>query len=142
MGLGTHSDIMSMITEMLDGMPPGLEEALVLSKVIKSIDVQEADILRRIVLDAPSTGHTLKLLSASDWIEMFLTLSIKGINVASSMPSFNMYLEDVQFIGSHPYSSYPMQSPNGTVQTPTAMIIETNSKKNAPSIDSKAHVLL
>ncbi|ONM16929.1 Arsenical pump-driving ATPase [Zea mays] len=127
MGLGTHSDIMhvspyisslalllsdhitcacicpfmvakSMIREMLDGMPPGLEEALVLSKVIKSIDVQEADILRRLVLDAPSTGHTLKLLSASDWIEMFLTLSIKGIKVASSMPSFNMYLEDVQFI--------------------------------------------
>jgi len=87
-----------MIREMLDGMPPGLEEALVLSKVIKSIDVQEADILRRLVLDAPSTGHTLKLLSASDWIEMFLTLSIKGIKVASSMPSFNMYLEDVQFI--------------------------------------------
>lgn len=66
--------------------------------MIKSIEVQEPDKLRRIVLDAPSIGHTLKLLSPSDWIEIFLTLSIKGINVASSIPSFNMYLEDVQVI--------------------------------------------
>ncbi|XP_066347759.1 ATPase GET3B-like [Miscanthus floridulus] len=98
MGLGTHSDIMSMLNEIRSGMPPGLEEAFLVSELIKSIEVQGPDKLRRIVLDAPSTGHTLKLLSASDWIEKFLVLSIKGINVALSMPSSNMSLKNVQVI--------------------------------------------
>ncbi|EES10942.1 hypothetical protein BDA96_06G117900 [Sorghum bicolor] len=98
MGLGTHPDIMSMLNEMLTIIPPGLDEAVLLSELIKSIEVQGLDKLRRIVLDAPSTGHTLKLLSASDWFQKFLVLSIKVINVASSMPTSNMSLKNVQVI--------------------------------------------
>ncbi|ONM41354.1 Pectin acetylesterase 9 [Zea mays] len=59
--------------------------------LIKSIEVQEADKLRRIVLDAPSTGHTLKLLSVSDWIEMFLTLSIKVASNNSGLENFRQF---------------------------------------------------
>ncbi|KAG2566675.1 ATPase GET3B-like [Panicum virgatum] len=99
MGLGTLADL-SMLNETLSRFPPGLEEAYALSELIKSIELQGTDKFRRIVLDAPSTGHTLKLLSANNWIEKFLGIAIKGVNAASSMPIFKSSLEKWQEISS------------------------------------------
>ncbi|PAN38517.1 hypothetical protein PAHAL_7G177600 [Panicum hallii] len=99
MGLGTLADL-SMLDDILSRFPPGLEEAYALSELIKSIELQGTDKFRRIVLDAPSTGHTLKLLSANNWIEKFLGIAVKGVNAASSMPIFKSSLEKWQEISS------------------------------------------
>ncbi|XP_062225829.1 ATPase GET3B-like [Phragmites australis] len=71
--------------EMLNRVPPGLEEAFAISELMKPIELLGSDTFSRIVLDTASTGHTLKLLSAAKWIEKFLGLTIKAVNAASSM---------------------------------------------------------
>ncbi|KAG2572578.1 hypothetical protein PVAP13_7KG188400 [Panicum virgatum] len=98
MGLGTLADLLNEMLKRLNRFPPGLEETFALSELIKSIELQGTDKFRRIVLDAPSTGHTLKLLSANNWIEKFLGIAIKGVNAASSMPIFKPSLEKWQEI--------------------------------------------
>ncbi|TKW04791.1 hypothetical protein SEVIR_7G132500v4 [Setaria viridis] len=88
------------LNEMLNRIPPGLEEAYALSELIKSIELQGTDKFRRIVLDAPSTGHTLKLLSANNWIEKLQDMLIKGVNAASFVPALKLSPENGQLISS------------------------------------------
>ncbi|RLM73185.1 hypothetical protein C2845_PM15G10710 [Panicum miliaceum] len=99
MRLGTLADL-PMLDETLNRFPPGLEEAYALSELIESIELQGTDKFRRVVLDAPSTGHTLKLLSANNWIEIILGIAVTGANAASSKPIFKSSLEKWQEISS------------------------------------------
>ncbi|CAL5031650.1 unnamed protein product [Urochloa decumbens] len=99
MGLANANSHVSL-HQFLNISPPGVEEVYALSELINSIELQETDKFRRIVLDAPSTGHTLKLLSANDWIEKLLFLAIKGVNAASSNPAFKLSPEKAQVISS------------------------------------------
>ncbi|CAL5068201.1 unnamed protein product [Urochloa decumbens] len=101
MGLANANSVaMSKLIETFNRAPPGVEDVYALSELINSIELQETDKFRRIVLDAPSTGHTLKLLSANDWIEKLLFLAIKGVNAASSNPAFKLSPEKAQVISS------------------------------------------
>ncbi|KAL6955946.1 ATPase get3b [Sarracenia purpurea var. burkii] len=55
--------------ELLDTPPPGLDEALAISKVIQFLESHEYDMFTRIVFDTAPTGHTLRLLSLPDFLD-------------------------------------------------------------------------
>ncbi|KAL6650849.1 hypothetical protein ACP70R_009774 [Stipagrostis hirtigluma subsp. patula] len=85
-GLGVSGDPAGKLKldEMLNRIPPWIRRSLCI--LIKTVEVRERDKLRHIVLDTASAGHTLKLLSATNWIENVLGMTIKAVNAASSLP--------------------------------------------------------
>ncbi|CAN6228411.1 unnamed protein product [Urochloa humidicola] len=101
MGLA-HADsvAISKLKEMFNRIHPGVGIMHELSELINSIELRGTDKFRRIVLDAPSTGHTLELLSANYSAENLFGMAIKGVNAASSMPNFKLSPENGQIISS------------------------------------------
>ncbi|URE23826.1 Arsenical pump-driving [Musa troglodytarum] len=55
--------------ELLDTPPPGLDEAIAISKVMQFVEAQEYNMFSRIVFDTAPTGHTLRLLSLPDFLD-------------------------------------------------------------------------
>ncbi|KAJ0102846.1 hypothetical protein Patl1_06062 [Pistacia atlantica] len=58
--------------ELLDTPPPGLDEAIAISKVrivMQFLESQEYSMFTRIVFDTAPTGHTLRLLSLPDFLD-------------------------------------------------------------------------
>ncbi|OVA18037.1 Arsenical pump ATPase [Macleaya cordata] len=72
MGLGMLVDQLGELKlgELLDTPPPGLDEALAISKVVMQfVEAQEYNMFTRIVFDTAPTGHTLRLLSLPDFLD-------------------------------------------------------------------------
>ncbi|XP_051119858.1 ATPase GET3B-like [Andrographis paniculata] len=71
MGLGLIADQLGELKlgELLDTPPPGLDEAIAISKVIQFLESQEYNMFTRIVFDTAPTGHTLRLLSLPDFLD-------------------------------------------------------------------------
>ncbi|KAK7279630.1 hypothetical protein RJT34_24685 [Clitoria ternatea] len=71
MGLGMIVDQLGELKlgELLDTPPPGLDEAIAISKVMQFLDSQEYSMFTRIVFDTAPTGHTLRLLSLPDFLD-------------------------------------------------------------------------
>ncbi|GMY09252.1 ATPase GET3B-like [Fagus crenata] len=71
MGLGMLADQLGELKlgELLETPPPGLDEALAISKVIQFLESQEYSMFTRIVFDTAPTGHTLRLLSLPDFLD-------------------------------------------------------------------------
>ncbi|KAG8655208.1 hypothetical protein MANES_04G017100v8 [Manihot esculenta] len=71
MGLGTLSNQLEELKlgELLDTPPPGLDEAIAISKVMEFVETQEYTTFTRIVFDTAPTGHTLRLLSLPDFLD-------------------------------------------------------------------------
>ncbi|OIV89559.1 hypothetical protein TanjilG_19236 [Lupinus angustifolius] len=71
MGLGMLVDQLGELKlgELLDTPPPGLDEAIAISKVIQFLESQEYSMFTRIVFDTAPTGHTLRLLSLPDFLD-------------------------------------------------------------------------
>jgi len=58
--------------ELLDTPPPGLDEAVAISKVVQITKDPKYASFTRIVFDTAPTGHTLRLLSLPDFLEASL----------------------------------------------------------------------
>ncbi|KAF3433962.1 hypothetical protein FNV43_RR25065 [Rhamnella rubrinervis] len=71
MGLGMLVDQLGELKlgELLDTPPPGLDEAIAISKVMQFLESQEYNMFTRIVFDTAPTGHTLRLLSLPDFLD-------------------------------------------------------------------------
>nr|GMD35340.1 ATPase ARSA1-like [Ipomoea batatas] len=71
MGLGVLADQLGELKlgELLDTPPPGLDEAIAISKVMQFLESQEYNMFTRIVFDTAPTGHTLRLLSLPDFLD-------------------------------------------------------------------------
>ncbi|XP_077221725.1 ATPase GET3B-like isoform X2 [Tasmannia lanceolata] len=71
MGLGIFVEQLGELKlgELLDTPPPGLDEALAISKVMQFVEAQEYNMFSRIVFDTAPTGHTLRLLSLPDFLD-------------------------------------------------------------------------
>uniref|UniRef100_A0A5B7CBH4 ArsA/GET3 Anion-transporting ATPase-like domain-containing protein n=1 Tax=Davidia involucrata TaxID=16924 RepID=A0A5B7CBH4_DAVIN len=71
MGLGMLADQLGELKlgELLDTPPPGLDEAIAISKVMQFVESQEYSMFTRIVFDTAPTGHTLRLLSLPDFLD-------------------------------------------------------------------------
>lgn len=71
MGLGMLSEQLEELKlgELLDTPPPGLDEAIAISKVMQFVESQEYSSFTRIVFDTAPTGHTLRLLSLPDFMD-------------------------------------------------------------------------
>lgn len=71
MGLGMIADQLGdlKLAELLDAPPPGLDEAIAISKVMQFVDSPEYSKFTRIVFDTAPTGHTLRLLSLPDFMD-------------------------------------------------------------------------
>lgn len=71
MGLGMLAEQLGelKLDELLDAPPPGLDEAIAISKVMQFLESQEYSMFTRIVLDTAPTGHTLRLLSLPDFMD-------------------------------------------------------------------------
>ncbi|GMG99417.1 hypothetical protein Nepgr_001257 [Nepenthes gracilis] len=77
--------------ELLDTPPPGLDEAIAISKVMQFLESQEYSMFTRIVFDTAPTGHTLRLLSLPDFLDAsigkILQLKQKIASAASAIKS-------------------------------------------------------
>nr|XP_023872860.1 ATPase ARSA1-like [Quercus suber]XP_023872861.1 ATPase ARSA1-like [Quercus suber]XP_023872862.1 ATPase ARSA1-like [Quercus suber] len=71
MGLGMLADQLGELKlgELLETPPPGLDEAMAISKVMQFLESQEYNMFTRIVFDTAPTGHTLRLLSLPDFLD-------------------------------------------------------------------------
>lgn len=71
MGLGILAEQLGELKlgELLDTPPPGLDEAIAISKVIQFLEAPEYSMFSRIVFDTAPTGHTLRLLSLPDFLD-------------------------------------------------------------------------
>ncbi|KAF5729491.1 putative arsenical pump-driving atpase [Tripterygium wilfordii] len=71
MGLGMIVEQLGELKlgELLDTPPPGLDEAIAISKVIQFLESEEYSMFTRIIFDTAPTGHTLRLLSLPDFLD-------------------------------------------------------------------------
>ncbi|GAB4854970.1 ATPase get3b [Ancistrocladus abbreviatus] len=63
--------------ELLDTPPPGLDEAIAISKVMQFLESQEYSMFTRIIFDTAPTGHTLRLLSLPDFLDASISKILK-----------------------------------------------------------------
>ncbi|KAG6513106.1 hypothetical protein ZIOFF_023414 [Zingiber officinale] len=73
--------------ELLDTPPPGLDEAIAISKIMEFVKEQEYSMFSRIVFDTAPTGHTLRLLSLPDFLDSSIGKIIKLRNKLASATS-------------------------------------------------------
>lgn len=71
MGLGMLAEQLGELKlgELLDTPPPGLDEAIAISKVMQFLESKDYSTFSRIVFDTAPTGHTLRLLSLPDFLD-------------------------------------------------------------------------
>lgn len=71
MGLGMIAEQLGELKlgELLDTPPPGLDEAIAISKVMQFVESEEYNMFSRIIFDTAPTGHTLRLLSLPDFLD-------------------------------------------------------------------------
>eukprot|EP01018_Ginkgo_biloba_P021387 Gb_19484 [translate_table: standard] len=79
MGLGSLADQLGELKlgELLDTPPPGLDEAIAISKVMQFVQAPEYNKFTRIIFDTAPTGHTLRLLSLPDFLDASIGKIIK-----------------------------------------------------------------
>ncbi len=86
MGMG-----MDDMGNLFETMPPGVDEAMALAKVVQIIEQEEFMEFKRIIFDTAPTGHTLRLLSLPDFLDSFigklLKLKIKMSNIGNAFKS-------------------------------------------------------
>ncbi|XP_047971051.1 ATPase GET3B-like [Salvia hispanica] len=89
MGLGLIADQLGELKlgELLDTPPPGLDEAIAISKVIQFLESQEYNMFTRIIFDTAPTGHTLRLLSLPDFLDASIGKILKLRQKISSATS-------------------------------------------------------
>lgn len=93
MGLGMLAEQLGELKlgELLDTPPPGLDEAIAISKVLQFVESEEYSMFTRIVFDTAPTGHTLRLLSLPDFLDAsigkILTLKKKIASATSAIKS-------------------------------------------------------
>ncbi|XP_024403984.1 ATPase GET3B isoform X2 [Physcomitrium patens] len=93
LGLGGWVDELSELKlgELLDTPPPGLDEAIAISKVVQFMQAPEYSKFTRIIFDTAPTGHTLRLLSLPDFLDAsigkILKLKKKIQSAASAIKS-------------------------------------------------------
>ncbi|GMP22608.1 hypothetical protein CsSME_00000550 [Camellia sinensis var. sinensis] len=80
MGLGMIVEQLGELKlgELLDTPPPGLDEAIAISKVIQFLESEEYNMFTRIVFDTAPTGHTLRLLSLPDFLDASIGKILKA----------------------------------------------------------------
>ncbi|KAE9461256.1 hypothetical protein C3L33_06838, partial [Rhododendron williamsianum] len=102
MGLGMLGEQLGelKLEELFDTLPPGLDEAIAISKalathfvlfndksalqVMQFLESQEYSLFTRIVLDTAPTGHTLRLLSLPDFMDASIGKMMKVMAVRES----------------------------------------------------------
>ncbi|MQM07570.1 hypothetical protein Taro_040410 [Colocasia esculenta] len=101
MGLGMLVEQLGELKlgELLDTPPPGLDEAIAISKacnssfyfVMQFVEAEEYKMFTRIVFDTAPTGHTLRLLSLPDFLDKsigkIMTLKQKLASATSAIKS-------------------------------------------------------
>ncbi|KAL2904535.1 ATPase ARSA1 [Bienertia sinuspersici] len=89
MGLGMLAEQLGELKlgELLDTPPPGLDEALAISKVMQFLESQEYSMFTRIIFDTAPTGHTLRLLSLPDFLDASIGKILKLRQKISSATS-------------------------------------------------------
>ncbi|CAN0825610.1 ATPase GET3B [Linum grandiflorum] len=89
MGLGMLVEQLGELKlgELLDTPPPGLDEAIAISKVIQFLESPEYSMFTRIVFDTAPTGHTLRLLSLPDFLDASIGKILKLKQKISSATS-------------------------------------------------------
>ncbi|XP_078175015.1 ATPase GET3B-like [Carex rostrata] len=79
MGLGMIAEQLGELKlgELLDTPPPGLDEAIAISKVMQFVESPQYSMFSRIIFDTAPTGHTLRLLSLPDFLDASIGKIIK-----------------------------------------------------------------
>lgn len=70
-GLGAVADQMGdlNLSDLLENPPPGVDEAVAISKVVQFLRSPEYSKFSRIVFDTAPTGHTLRLLTLPEFLD-------------------------------------------------------------------------
>lgn len=70
-GLGAFADQLKdlRLSELLDTLPPGIDEVVAISKVVAFLKDPKYSKFTRVVFDTAPTGHTLRLLTLPDFLD-------------------------------------------------------------------------
>jgi len=55
--------------ELLESLPPGVDEAVAISKVVQLANSEEYSTFSHVVFDTAPTGHTLRLLTLPEFLD-------------------------------------------------------------------------
>lgn len=94
LGLGAIAEQLKdlQLGELLDTPPPGVDEAVAISKVVQFLKSEDYAKFTRIIFDTAPTGHTLRLLSLPDFVDASLgklvRLRQRLTNATSAVKSF------------------------------------------------------
>ena len=73
--------------ELLDTLPPGIDEAVAISKVVQFLKSPEYSHFQHIVFDTAPTGHTLRLLTLPDFLDKTIgRLQLPVVVISSPAP--------------------------------------------------------
>jgi len=72
LGMGQVADQLKdlQLGDLLDTPPPGVDEAVAISKVVQFLKNPEYSHFKRIIFDTAPTGHTLRLLTLPDFLDV------------------------------------------------------------------------
>ena len=62
----------------METLPPGVDELVAISNVVRFIRAPEYSHFTRIIFDTAPTGHTLRLLGAPDFLDASLGAGARG----------------------------------------------------------------
>ncbi|KAF5827661.1 anion-transporting ATPase-domain-containing protein [Dunaliella salina] len=71
LGMGTVADQLKdlQLGDLLDTPPPGVDEAVAISKVVQLVKNPQYSHFKRIIFDTAPTGHTLRLLTLPEFLD-------------------------------------------------------------------------
>ena len=64
-----RSDSLSFVGELLESLPPGVDEAVAISKVVQLARSEEYMDFTHVIFDTAPTGHTLRLLTLPEFLD-------------------------------------------------------------------------
>ena len=68
---------LSDFADVLDAVPPGVDELVALAKVVSLAKKESLGVkFERVIIDTAPTGHTLRLLSFPDFLDRFITRAL------------------------------------------------------------------
>lgn len=88
-GLGAVAEQLKelQLGELLDTPPPGVDEAVAISKVVQFLKSPEFSSFDRIIFDTAPTGHTLRLLTLPDFLDVSIGKLVRLRQKLSTVPN-------------------------------------------------------
>ena len=83
------ADCRTVSGELLDTLPPGVDEALAVAKVVQLSNSDKYKDFSHIIFDTAPTGHTLRLLTLPEFLDSTIGEPCQTIQITANTSAVN-----------------------------------------------------